>query len=424
MSCDRCRRLDEVAERPPVRRLRASGTGAAVRRARCCATPPAAAQDADPDTVSAVRLQEETTELWTGEQEWASTEAAARMWSAAKGREMPPPLRPGHNHRRPAGRRLHAARRPGGDRRQPRRPVAAPARDRRAGRAHGAGSRRALPVRVHSPVRGRQRPHRPRTDRRRHRRRSLSDIPACAVSVPILRHRQVYYHRLDAVRRADGLDAWTVFMLQMMAEGTNLRGAHHALEQRRSPRRRRRGCFQPPRFYGSLTEDSRGQAQEGGRSVEHQVGAKRLCDPPSDDAPREGVDDEGHVHETAPRRHVGQVGHPELVGAGGREVAFDQALRSVGCVIRDRRRQSAAADCTLQVRPDGRPLESCSRACSNTSRTARSRTSGEYRLGLPIDSILAKNEASRKPGTVHLDWWRFLAAEAARCTARSTGPRS
>ena len=44
--------------------------------------------------------------------------------------------------------------------------------------------------------------------------------------------------------------------------------------------------------------------------------------------------------------------------------------------------------------------ESCSRSCSSTSRSARSRTSGEYRLGLPIESILPRNRASRTPGTV------------------------
>ena len=50
----------------------------------------------------------------------------------------------------------------------------------------------------------------------------LADIPACAVSVPILRHPQEYYDRLDAGRSADGLEARTVFLLQMMAQGTQM----------------------------------------------------------------------------------------------------------------------------------------------------------------------------------------------------------
>ena len=40
--------------------------------------------------------------------------------------------------------------------------------------------------------------------------------------------------------------------------------------------------------------------------------------------------------------------------------------------------------------------------CSSTIRTARSRTSGENRLGRPIDPILPSNEVSEKPGTVHV----------------------
>jgi hypothetical protein len=39
-------------------------------------------------------------------------------------------------------------------------------------------------------------------------------------------------------------------------------------------------------------------------------------------------------------------------------------------------------------------------ACSNTIRTARSRTSGEYLLGLAIGSILSRNRPSDKPGTI------------------------
>ena len=39
--------------------------------------------------------------------------------------------------------------------------------------------------------------------------------------------------------------------------------------------------------------------------------------------------------------------------------------------------------------------------CSSTIRTARSRTSGENRLGRPIDPILPSNEVSEKSGTIH-----------------------
>ena len=55
--------------------------------------------------------------------------------------------------------------------------------------------------------------------------------------------------------------------------------------------------------------------------------------------------------------------------------------------------------------------------CSSTIRTARSRTSGENRLGRPIDPILPSNEASEKPGTVQ-------GAAAARGGLRPRGGRS
>lgn len=48
--------------------------------------------------------------------------------------------------------------------------------------------------------------------------------------------------------------------------------------------------------------------------VEHEVGLHRAADPPADDAPREDIDDEGHVYEALPGRDVGEVRHPQLVG--------------------------------------------------------------------------------------------------------------
>ena len=179
--------------------------------------------DADyPDTVSAVRLQEETTVLWSGEQEWASTEAAARMCSAAKGREMTPRSGPGTIIAGPQG----VVYTPPDD------PVVIGARlgdlwrrlletGEPAVRMARAAAGHYQFESIHPFEDGNGRTGRALiaagiADAR------LSDIPACAVSVPILRHRQEYYHRLDAVRRADGLKAWTVFMLQMMAEGTQM----------------------------------------------------------------------------------------------------------------------------------------------------------------------------------------------------------
>ena len=179
--------------------------------------------DADrPDTVSAVRLQEQTTVLWTGEDEWASTEAAARICSAAKGREMTPRSGPGTIIAGPQG----VVYTPPDD------PVVIGARlgelwrrllegGEPAARMARAAAGHYQFESIHPFEDGNGRTGRALiaagiADAR------LSDIPACAVSVPILRHRQEYYHRLDAVRSAGALEAWTVFMLQMMAQGTRM----------------------------------------------------------------------------------------------------------------------------------------------------------------------------------------------------------
>ena len=47
--------------------------------------------------------------------------------------------------------------------------------------------------------------------------------------------------------------------------------------------------------------------------------------------------------------------------------------------------------------------ESCSRSCSSTIPTARSRTSGEYRLGLPMDSILLGHPRFHELAGVQID---------------------
>ena len=82
-------------------------------------------------------------------------------------------------------------------------------------------------------------------------------------------------------------------------------------------------------------------------------------DAPADDAPREDVDDEGHVDEAAPRRHVGQVRHPELIRPGRGERSTRSSRRSV-----------AGPDCVVVIhpargwRPGGPSRPSDARPCS------------------------------------------------------------
>ena len=60
------------------------------------------------------------------------------------------------------------------------------------------------------------------------------------------------------------------------------------------------------------------------QGVEGEVAAQRRRDLPADDEAAEDVDDEGHVDEADVGLHVGEVRHPEAVGAIGDEVALDE----------------------------------------------------------------------------------------------------
>jgi hypothetical protein len=62
--------------------------------------------------------------------------------------------------------------------------------------------------------------------------------------------------------------------------------------------------------------------------VEGEVTAQGARDTPADDAPGEDVDHEGGIGEARPRRHVGDVGYPELVGPAGHEAPVHQVGRA------------------------------------------------------------------------------------------------
>jgi len=64
--------------------------------------------------------------------------------------------------------------------------------------------------------------------------------------------------------------------------------------------------------------------------VECQIGAQRGGHLPAHDHPAEDVQDERDVGPAGMRADVGQVGYPELVGAGGDELAVDQVLGPIG----------------------------------------------------------------------------------------------
>src|SRR5207248_9203674 len=63
--------------------------------------------------------------------------------------------------------------------------------------------------------------------------------------------------------------------------------------------------------------------------VEHEIGRQGRGDAPAGDASSKDVDHEGDVREAAPRRHVGEVGHPELIRPRRREVPIDQVAWTI-----------------------------------------------------------------------------------------------
>ncbi len=62
--------------------------------------------------------------------------------------------------------------------------------------------------------------------------------------------------------------------------------------------------------------------------IQHEAGMGRAADPPADDAPGEGVDDEGHVDEAPPGGDVGEVRHPQRVRARCPELPVDPVERA------------------------------------------------------------------------------------------------
>jgi hypothetical protein len=61
-----------------------------------------------------------------------------------------------------------------------------------------------------------------------------------------------------------------------------------------------------------------------GQGVQDERGLEVRGHRPADDAAAEGIEHHGEVQEARPRRHVGDVGHPELVGGGRGEVALHE----------------------------------------------------------------------------------------------------
>jgi len=59
---------------------------------------------------------------------------------------------------------------------------------------------------------------------------------------------------------------------------------------------------------------------------QHQVGGHALTHGPAHHTAAPDIDDHSQIEETHPGRHIGHVGHPQLVRASGVEAAIDQVI--------------------------------------------------------------------------------------------------
>ena len=97
--------------------------------------------------------------------------------------------------------------------------------------------------------------------------------------------------------------------------------------------------------------------------VENKVVLHRRAHAPADDAPREHVDDEGHIGEALPGADVGEVAHPKLVRPLGAEGAVDTIGRARRLRIGHGRADALAADDAAQIANAHQPLHRAARDC-------------------------------------------------------------
>jgi hypothetical protein len=92
------------------------------------------------------------------------------------------------------------------------------------------------------------------------------------------------------------------------------------------------------------------------QGIEDEIGMCRPRHPPADDAAGEDVDDEGHVHEALPSRHVGEIRHPQGIRMRRPELPVHLVRRARGGLVSDRGPGLLAADCATQAHPPHQAL--------------------------------------------------------------------
>ena len=96
------------------------------------------------------------------------------------------------------------------------------------------------------------------------------------------------------------------------------------------------------------------------QGIEDEAGVGCAGNPPADNAPGKGVDDEGHVDEALPGGHVGEIRHPQGVRPRRPELSVHLVGRTGHSLVGDRGPGFLAADSPAQPSggiPAAAPLE-------------------------------------------------------------------
>lgn len=98
------------------------------------------------------------------------------------------------------------------------------------------------------------------------------------------------------------------------------------------------------------------------QGIEDEAGVRRPTDPPAGNAPRIGVNDEGHIDEALPGRHIGEVADPQQVRCRHAELPIHLVQWAWRFPVRDRRPVRLAPDDALKAHVLHQP---CSRAAGD-----------------------------------------------------------
>jgi len=99
-----------------------------------------------------------------------------------------------------------------------------------------------------------------------------------------------------------------------------------------------------------------------------QLGAEMRFHCPANHAANPRIDEDGQIQKPRPRRHVHDVGHSQLVRAGGRELPLDEIPRRPRRLIAHRRAERFATAHALQT---SAPHEPCHPLAPNMNPVVR-----------------------------------------------------